>query len=362
MAVEYAGQGDARRTWPFRADLLSAAATASERPPAWQMTPGVAAGDVMLPFFVTPYPNGDLLVSFRYAAYHWPGVAGVARVGQDGRPLWFAVDGYSHHEGVVAAGDTVWIPGHLFPGPRVDVPSLEDHQWMCRRSVRMDRVNVLDENGALVDSVSVVDAFLRSRWAPVMRDARPCDPFHLNSVALVGEDVSGLPGVRPGDLVLSLRNLDAFAIVDREARVVTRYVQGTFEAQHSVKHLGGSRFVLLDNRGGDIQRDGVWRKYSRVLVLDLADGSETVVFPKNPGQDPLCCIYSYFQGQISISPDRMRVIASFSQAGKAVEVRIADGRALAEFNFVHDMRRFGRSLPTATVRFLDGQVFYARER
>lgn len=326
LAVEYGGRGDVGRRWPLRATLM--ARLDAEAQPL-EKAPNIAIADVLQTGWATPYSNGDLLITFT-ARWHDPQYLGVGRVGQDGQLLWFTPEGYSHHEGYVSAGDTAWVPGQTIEEPFRRLPE-QLGTWKCDEShLQLDRVNVLDGSGTMVDSVSVLDAFLASRWAPVLIYADPCDPFHLNSVSMVGDDVSGLPDVRPGDLVLSLRNLDAFAVVDRETRVVKRYERGTFVRQHSVKHLGGSEFVLFDNLGGYAQDEsGEYHRYSRVLVVDLASGEESVLFPRTPARRWLFRL----RGRISLSPDRTRVLASFTRTGTAVEVRIADGTVLAEFDF-----------------------------
>ena len=355
VAVEYLGPGDAGRKWPLRPDLL---ARVVEEARPLEKAPGVASAHVLAAEWAMPYPNGDLLVSFGYARWHHPSYAGVGRIAQDGQLLWFTPEGYSHHEAHVGAGDTVWVPGATFEEPVRRLPGLGT--WECGGSnLLLDRVNVLDGSGALVDSVSVLDAFLASRWAPALIHADPCDPFHLNSVSMVGEDVSGLPDVQPGDLVLSLRNLDAFVVLDRQTGVVKRFARGTFVRQHSVKHLGGSKFVLFDNEGGYAQDENDGYPYSRVLVVDLATGEERVLFPRDPAQQ----WFSRIRGRISLSPDRARVLASFTRSGRAAEVRIADGAVLAEFDFIH----LPRGLPHRRKQALLlvhpplGSAFYTRE-
>ena len=353
IAVEYGGPGNVGRRWPLHPDLL-ARVDAEAKP----LEKAIGAGaDVSRAAWTTPYPDGDLLVTLRTPWIH-PGQIGVGRIGQDGQLLWFTSEGHSHHEAYVGAGDTVWVPGATWEEPVLRLPGLGT--WECDGDdkIFLDRVNVLDGSGALVDSVSVLDAFLGSRWAPALIHANPCDPFHLNSVSMVGEDVSGLPGVRPGDLVLSLRHLDAFVVLDRETGALKRFARGTFVRQHSVKHLGGSEFVLFDNKGGYAQGENGGYRYSRVLVVDLASGEERVVFPQTPERR----WYVRVRGRISLSPDRTRVVASFNRMGKAVEVRIADGAVLAEFDFI----RLRPSLsPRQRTIFIEnhllGHAFYAHE-
>ncbi len=352
LAVEFSDRGEVGRAWPFRPIEIEEAGVAHGS--RYEKTPGVASHEVLAVSSVVPYSNGDLLATFAYRKFHFPYAAGIARIDRTGQPLWHRRD-YSHHEPYVADDGTIWVAG-LKPSPRALGTIAE-----CKNGTAvLDVVNVLDGRGTLVEEVLVADVLYDSPWASALTWANPCDPLHLNSVSAVDEDVSGLDGVTPGDMVLSLQNLNAFAILDSKTHELKRLVRGAFARQHSVKHLGGSEFVMFDKEGGrGRQRDakGMRYKYSRVLVVDAATGEETVIFPRNP--ERLADWYSAGGGRISISPDGTRLIASYSAAGKAVEVQIEDGRVLAEFDFVHDMRRFGRLAGNDAVRFESGAVFYA---
>ena len=357
MAVEYhpGYRGGGGGGTPFRPELLGATRIA-ESP--YEKGFGANSDDVTYIFNMTSYRNGDLLAVFAYANYHFPSYAGVARVTRVGEPIWYRRD-YSHHEPHVAAGDTVWVPGTEL-AEDVALPG-NLGTWSCGAGPTVvDVVKVLDAEGALVKQISLVAAFAQSRWASVLLTTDPCDPFHLNSVSLVRGDVSGLADVQPGDIVLSLKTLSAVAILDRHTHALKRYVRGTFGAQHSVKHLRGSEFVMLDNYGGHGRRDGARYVYSRVLVVNFATGQETVVFPK--GDSKYWSWRTAIRGRISISPDGKRLLASYTKRGQAVEVRIEDGEVLAEFDFLHDVRRSGLRPPDSSVlRSTDAHVFYSRE-
>ncbi len=358
LAVEFSGSGEAGRTWPLQFLKIAESKITARLP--YEKTPGVSSHEVLVLVYMVPYADDGLLATFSYRNFHFPYPAGVVRFDRSGRPVWYRQD-YSHHEPYVAPGGAIWIAGMELSR---DTPGVFG---TCEKEqpAMLDVVKILDADGTLVDQVSVMDALLDSPWASLLAWADPCDPTHMNAVSPVGDDVSGLDGVAAGDMLLSLRNLNAVAILDPEAREVKHMMRGTFSAQHSVKHLGGSRFIMFDNHGGGgcgrpADPEGTCRKYSRVLVVDAATSEETVIFPR--GQDRFAHWYSHAKGRISISPDRTRVIASFARIGKAVEVRVENGAVLAEFDFVHDVRGIERFRAEGDViRFEDGSVFYACE-
>ncbi len=353
LAVEYSAAGEVARAWPFRPPPAGGALA----PARVQGTFGVGGDDVIDVAGVARYPNGDLLVVYRYLDFHSPENAGLARVGGSGRILWHRRD-HSRGEPYVAAGDTAFVLGKQRMEDAAPVPGVRG--WSCEsgEAVR-DVVNVLDGDGRLIEQVSLLGVLLESPWAPELQRADPCSPVHASSVSLVGEDVSGLEDVRPGDVVLSLRNLNAIAILDRATYQMKRFARGTFQGPYSAKHWRGTEFVLFDGGGGRVRRDGALDFHSRVLRIDVESGRETVVFPKDPQRFGW---RAQGGGRLSIGPDKTTLIASFDGVGRAVEVRIEDGAALAQFDHLHDLAGLASAGPLAgVVRFPNPGMFYATE-
>ena len=219
-------------------------------------------------------------------AWAFPYGGGIARLRPDGTPAWYRRD-YSHHEPHIVTDQTAWITGmHIGEGPlqvRYEQPKQRiSFELPCAKPY-IDIIDKIGPNGELLERVVIFEKLAVSRYRFLLRDTKdPCDPIHLNSVHELGWDatggggwVGGSPAIRPGDLVASLRNLNALVVLDRDDFDVKALVRGTFEMQHSVKHLTGSRFLVFDNWGVEADRDGS----SRVLMIDLADRTETTVFP-----------------------------------------------------------------------------------
>lgn len=197
-----------------------------------------------------------------------------------------------------------------------------------------DSIRFLDGDGQIVREISVLDAILESRYATVLQHTTDgCDPLHLNYIDVVRADVpTGIEGVAPGDLIVSLRNISAFGFIDAQSGHLKRLVRGAFIQQHSVQHLSGSRFLMFDNQGG-----GHEGALSRLLEVDLATGAERTLFPTAAHTDDQRAVFSRHAGHLSISPDRTRLIANFSYQGVAFEIRLSDGEVLREFISLHDV-------------------------
>ena len=338
LAVEYAGRGEVRQAWPYRPDELEKWLEKDEFTAdfPYEYTPGFSFIEHVSIVGVSSYANGDLLAVFHLKHSH-PYAGGVARIDRSGKPVWYRPN-YSHHRPHLTDGGVVLVPGRRRDKP-LDTAGLSgrirDRFAKSCPGWHHDVVNVIDPgSGGLLKEVSVFDAVLESPYAPLLLHVVPCNPTHVNSVHPLGKDAAGA-GLEPGDLVVSMRNLHAFAVLDRDTHRLKRILDGGFRMQHSVLHFKGSRFLMLDNKGGRTA-DGA-RRISRLLMVDAASGEETTIFPNHRTPDHLRDLYTYEHGGVDVSPDRRRALVTFTQEGKAVEVRIADGAVLAVFHSLHDV-------------------------
>ena len=352
LAVEYTGRGEVRQAWPYRPDVLEKRLEKEEFTQGflYEHVIGWSFLDHSRIMGVLKYANGDLLVVFRFSHTH-PYGGGVARIDRTGKPVWYHPD-YSHHRPHLTDGEVALVPG-MRRGRPIDIDTRS-----CTESLH-DLVNVIDPRGeGGAKEVSVFDALTQSPYASLLTYTDPCDPTHVNSVHPLGEDAAG-PGLEPGDLVVSMRNLHAFAVLDRETHRLKRLVRGGFMMQHSVLHFEGSRFLLLDNQGGRTADDA--RTVSRLLMVDAASGEETTIFPNHRTPGHLRDMFTRWRGGVAISPDRRRALVTFTQEGKAVEVRIADGAVLVVFHSLHDVshvEKFSEERSTRAARIQLREVRY----
>ena len=346
LAVVYAGAGEAVQAYPYRPDALEAAniVAAEEYPYAYPL--GWSFVDDIQVFGLDVYPNGDLLVVFHFTNT-FPIGGGVARIAPDGQPRWYRRD-FSHHWPSIDAEEIALVPGRRVNRERPVryVLGSQQMEMTCPTDRLLDNyVTLIDGQGQLLQAISVLDALAASPYGGVLERVRgDCDPTHLNFVHRLGPDAGGAPDLQPGDIVISLRNLDAFAILDRDDFRVKRFVRGHFLAQHGVQHLRRAQFLLFDNWGTD-GRHGP----SRLVRVDLATDEETTVFPTDATPARLAALFSFARGQIDISPDRRRVLLTDVQRSRGLEIRLADGQALTMFHNLHDVSH----LPTLPPELAD---------
>ena len=336
LAVQYGRSGAVSRVWPYLPDAIAHANIVPESDFPYEQAVNWSFSRGVETFYLSPYPRGDLLVVFEFADSHPPG-GGVARVASDGRPRWYRKD-YSHHWPHVVDEDLALVPGKRLRHARI---AFEIHAGNPRSAVELkcdreliheDLVNVLDGRGELLEEIAILDAIIASPYAGGLIEANDCDPTHLNFAHVLGADAGGAAGIAPGDLVVSLRNLNAFGILDKNDRRLKRLVRGGFVQQHGVRHLNKARFAMLDNYG----TDGVHGP-SRLLVVDLATGEETTVFPTATTPQQLRPFFVHQRGQFDISADGRRALVVDVRDHRAFEIRLADGQVLTMFRQIHNL-------------------------
>ena len=337
LAVEYSRSGAVRRAYPFRPEDVMKANIVEESDYPYELPLGWSFSNDFSSFTLSLHPSGDLLVVFQFARGH-PYGGGVARIGPDGQPRWYRKD-YSHHWSYVIDEDLILVPGARFKRTSLQysVGPGETSELRCPTGgmIWEDQINVINGRGRLLKEISVLDAILQSRYAGILADVHGlahCGPTHVNFVHLLGQDAGGAAGIAPGDLVVSMRNMHAFGILDRDNDQLKRLVRGSFRAQHGVRHLEKARFLIFDNQGTDGTHGP-----SRLLMVDLATGKETTIFPNDDTPEHLRKWFVKFGGQFDVSPDKRRVLLVHPNRGRALEIRVSDGELLNVFHQIHDV-------------------------
>ena len=332
LAVEYSRAGEVSRATPFRTQAIEAANIVSEQDYPYEHALGWVFWKNVLVDSIDPYPGRDLLVVFRLRRA-FPYGGGAARVAPDGHPRWFRKD-YSHHFPHIIDDNLALVPGF-----RVERENRALQVGQLKKALRcgaerwlVDTVNLIDGEGRLLEEIDILGALLESPYNGILYlQTGECDPTHLNFAHQLGADASGADGIAPGDIVVSLRNLNSFAIIDRASRRLKRLARGSFIRQHAVRHFEKARFLMFDNLGAD----GIHGP-SRLLMVDLATGKETTLFPRDHTPARLRRV-TPMSGSLGVSPDRQRVLFNEAMAGQTLEVRLSDGRVLNIFRQLHDL-------------------------
>lgn len=179
-------------------------------------------------------PDGDLL-----AIYNW---FGVIRLDKDSNILW-SHDGRTHHDLFVADDGSIYT---LDTEPR-DLPELNPDG-----PVADNAITILSPDGELAGRVSILDAFLRSDYVPLLERVR-CrwDVLHTNTIEVLdGRLEHRCPAFRSGNVLLSFREMDTIAVVDMDTETVVWALCGRWQRQHQPTVLPNGRVLLFSNWAG----------------------------------------------------------------------------------------------------------------
>jgi hypothetical protein len=261
-------------------------------------------------------PNGDLLAIFENQ--------GLVRLDADSHLLWARCDSY-HHDLTVDEKGRIWV---LRSDRRFHAALNGEHPILD------DAVEVLREDGSPIDRISILDALENSSYAPYLhridqrRLKKTGDVFHTNSVKVL-EDPEALehPAFRAGNLLISIRELDAVAVLDPRSKTVVWSLSGMWVRQHEALLLRGGTILLFDNLGR--------RGRSRALEFNPLTQQVLWSFPRDGQID----LYSDCCGSVQRLPNGNTLITETSR-GRALEVT-REGTVVWEFVNPHRVDAWG---------------------
>jgi hypothetical protein len=144
--------------------------------------------------------------------------------------------------------------------------------------------------------------------SPFPDDMRRMDVLHTNSIKVLNRALAPkFPQFKAGQLLLSIRSLDALAVLDPDSGKVVWAARGPWRAQHDAWFLDNGHLLLFDNQGSP--------GTSRVLEYD----PKTQAFPWSyPGENNNPFV-SPIRGLCQRLPNHNTLITN-SVAGECFEV------------------------------------------
>ena len=139
-------------------------------------------------------------------------------------------------------GDTYVLTAESHIVPRVNP----------RKPIREDFITLLDADGRVKQSVSLLEAFENSeryRYLWMLHPQKTDVIFHTNTLEVLdGRGVDEVPEFERGRVLTSMRAMNTIAVVDLERVEVVWAHQGGFEAQHDPQLLDDGSLLLFDNK------------------------------------------------------------------------------------------------------------------
>lgn len=198
------------------------------------------APEVLFPQFVDTWryarlcPGGELLAIFEGHA--------LIKLDRASHLVW-AFTGRAHHAVDVAPDGSLYVLTRR----------IESVPWVnATAAVFDDYVTVLSPGGEAQREVSVLGCFERSPYRHLVleRDAEAGDVLHTNALVLLdGSWEAELPAFKRGNVLISMRNTHALAVLDLAQETVVWAATGPWKLQHDPRPLPGGRLLLFDNAG-----------------------------------------------------------------------------------------------------------------
>jgi hypothetical protein len=226
------------------------------------------------------YPNGDLLAVFHGQEQLTAGY-GLAKLDKDSNVLWKYAE-HVHHDLDVGEDGTIFAVKHDLAK---SMPRGLEHLHL---EALLDSLVLLSPEGKeLKPPIPIFEALRDSPYAPLFSALekvegqnlpaglnlprfvnRKQDVLHTNCVqVLTAKQAAKFPQFKAGQVLISMRHLDAIAVLDPDTGKVVWAASGPWQAQHDAQFLDNGHLLLFDNLG--------LAKRSRVLEYD----PQTQAFP-----------------------------------------------------------------------------------
>lgn len=249
-------------------------------------------------------PDGDLVVVY--------GGRGLARLAPDGTPRW-ARSERAHHAVVLGTGGDLWV---LLREARRHALLGHGDEVVDDLVARYDA-----GTGELLETHSLIEALVASPAASeaLARSPRRGDFLHTNALQVLDADEArALPGARAGQVLLTIRELDAVCVLDPATGLVPWFREGLGLGLHEATITPTGTLLLFDNLGGP--------RGSAVRELSLPGLEERWTWDGTPSRP----LRTRFCGAAHRLPNGNTLVVE-SMRGRVLELD-AGGEVLWEFN------------------------------
>ena len=224
------------------------------------------------------FENGDLLASFGSRSLFPYGV-GMAKFDKNGALLWQKAN-FAHHWFSVAPDGSIYTPAHELVESPLALGESPNALGCSKGQIYSDVVLKVGATGETLEVIRIIELLSEAGLVGLLTDNRQqCDPVHLNDVEYVTEELAnGVAGLEAGDLILSLRQLDAIMVLDAQSRDLKWRSVGRTIDQHSPNLVPGGRIIVFDNFGGRKESGGsrlVALTYGTDLLEEIYPGSDS---------------------------------------------------------------------------------------
>lgn len=269
------------------------------------------------------YPNGDLLLSFS-AWTTTPFGFGIAKIDRDSNVIWHNLRPI-HHSFAENEDGTIYALDHIVMDdgpdwlPEVTGPYLDDG------------ISIFAPDGEYIRRISVLESLKNSAYIPAIKVLATLnagdglgDLLHANDVDVLTTSLApAFPFAEAGNLLISMREINAIAIIDVDTEAVKWFARGDWYAQHDPDFLPNGNILLFNNIDMQLDTEG----YRASSVIEFNPKTREVVWTyRGNGDDRF---FTAARGSQQRQPNGNTLITE-SQSGRIFEVT-PDGKVVWEY-------------------------------
>jgi len=270
------------------------------------------------------FPNGDLLVIYEGLG----DISGrvLIKMDKDSNVLWKYEDTVNHMLNVDTEGH-IYVPvnsiakKNTYGLPNLQPPFVDD------------AIAILDANGKLIKKISLIGAFAHSPFANMLDNPTDQQPLHTNQVAYIGDIADKFPFTKKGDILLSLRNINAIAILDPKKEVITWAKTGFWYRQHDPILLENGHILIFNNLYHAKATPGktIETSYNRSEVAEFDPITLKKYWTYTGNKESF---YSAIRGMVQRLPNGNTMIVE-SGRGRILEITPSGNKAWEYYNPLH---------------------------
>lgn len=277
------------------------------------------------------FPHGTLVMTDGSLLANFDAGFGMARMDACGDPVWAREDGKYHHE-IKAGSDGIWT---WFGKDGATAHGNELLRFNPETGEHLERIHLVDD--VVLGSRANATAMTIPLGFKFKRDAKAGeapDTFHPNDIDPLPETFAdAFTDFEAGDLLVSLRNINTVAVIDRQTHEVLWSANGPWLQQHDPDWQPDGTITIFSNNPERF-RSTIVRVNPTTGVVENVFGEEGPVFD------------SYIMGTHERLANGNWLIVS-SMEGRILEVT-ANGASVREYsNILND--RMNAIIPNAEV-------------
>lgn len=242
---------------------------------------------------------------------------GLVKLDRCGMVVW-TVNKMTHHSVFLANDGTFWVPSQIHHAKTLErFPGREPH-------FLEDRILNVSEEGKIIREISFLKLLFDSGLYGLLASSGELatnnggftsyEPTHINDIEVFSEESQkSHPNIKPGDLLVSSRNLNLLIAFDPVTLEVRWWQMGPWLRQHDPDILPNGRISIFNNNPD--HRSGRLFGGSNIMEIDPATRAITVTYPKGNSD----IFYTEIMGTHQYLPNRNLLITE-SREGRVFEV------------------------------------------